>query len=201
MIAIRLTVLNRLSPAPDPPPTIGRMLSYNVADLLRSAPGSSERFDVALTALTIADELELARPVRGEVRFTHSGRSILVQGHLSTVLAERCSRCLRPAEAPLSIDFEDEALPVLDLDSGAPIDISEQPELLRLTDNHELDLEPAIRDAISLAEPIAALCRPDCPGLCETCGLDLTLEPGHRHSDDDIDPRLAVLAGIRDRLQ
>lgn len=177
------------------------MLSYNVADLLRSAPGTSERFDVALEALTIADDLELARPVLGEVRLTHSGRSILVQGHLETALTERCSRCLRPAEAPLSVDLDDEALPSLDLDSGAPLDTSEEPELLRLDDHHELDLEPAIRDAISLAEPIAPLCRPDCPGLCETCGLDLTSNPGHSHPDDDIDPRLAALAGIRERLQ
>lgn len=177
------------------------MLRYNVADLLRSAPGTSERFDVVLEAQTIADGLELARPALGEVRLTYSGRSILAQGHLDTALVERCSRCLRPAEAPLSIDLNDEAVPSLDLDTGAPLDTSEQPELLRLDDHHELDLEPAIRDAISLAEPIAPLCRPDCPGLCETCGIDLTSAPEHRHQEDDIDPRLASLAGIRERLQ
>ena len=176
------------------------MPSYNVADLLRSAPGTSHRFDVALEALTGADGLDLARPVLGEVRLTHSGRSILIQGHLDTALVERCSRCLRPAEAALSIDLNDEAVPALDLDSGAPLDTSDEPELLRLDDHHELDLEPAIRDAISLAEPIAPLCRPDCPGLCQSCGIDLTSAPGHRHPDDGIDPRLASLAGIRDRL-
>ena len=58
----------------------------------------------------------------------------------------------------------------------------------------------AIRDAISLAEPIAPLCRPDCPGLCETCGADLTDDPGHAHADDDIDPRLAPLADLRSHL-
>ena len=35
------------------------MLSYNVADLLRSAPGSSERHDVAVPTLPIADGVEL----------------------------------------------------------------------------------------------------------------------------------------------
>jgi uncharacterized protein len=81
------------------------------------------------------------------------------------------------------------------------LDPTEEPDALRLTDYHELDLEPAVRDAISLAEPIAPLCRPDCPGLCETCGVDLTSDPGHAHQDDDIDPRLAALAGLRERLQ
>lgn len=176
------------------------MLSYNVADLLRSAPGTSEHFDVALTQLPIADEVELSQPVQGHIRLTHSGRGILVRGHLDTALAERCSRCLRPAEAPVSIDLDEEALPSVDLESGLPRDSSDEPDVLRLTSHHELDLEPAIRDAISLAEPIAPLCRSDCPGLCKTCGADLASDPGHAHAADDFDPRMAGLAGLRDRL-
>ena len=89
----------------------------------------------------------------------------------------------------------------MDLETGAPVDDVEEREVLRLSDHHELDLEPAIRDALSLAEPIAPLCRTDCPGLCETCGVDLTSNPGHGHPDDDIDPRLAALADLRDQLQ
>jgi uncharacterized protein len=176
------------------------MLSYNVADLLRSAPGTSERHEFAVTSLPLVDGLTLAAPVEGHVRLTYSGRSILVQGHLHTALAERCSRCLRPARVEVRIDLEEEALPSLDLDSGVPLDSSDEPEALRLSDHHELDLAPVISDAISLVEPIAPLCRPDCPGLCERCGADLTSDPGHAHAEADGDPRLAVLAGLRDRL-
>jgi uncharacterized protein len=180
---------------------IGHMLSYNVADLLRSAPGSSERHHVEEAALELDEGLELAGPISGDIRLTHSGRSILAQGRLQTTLAEGCSRCLRPAQAHVTLDLEEEALPSIDLDSGAPIDVSQEPDRLRLSDHHELDLAPAIRDAISLAEPIAPLCRPDCPGLCEVCGVDLTDNPGHVHLDEEIDPRLADLAGIRDQLR
>jgi uncharacterized protein len=176
------------------------MLSYNVADLLRSAPGTSERFAVSESGLPLGDDLELVEPVAGEVRLTNSGRGILVQGQLRTALAEQCSRCLRPASAGIDIVLEEEALPAVDLESGAPLADDAGPDALRLSDHHELDLEPVIRDAVSLAEPIAPLCRPDCPGLCETCGLDLTDHPGHQHPDEDIDPRLATLAGLRDRL-
>jgi uncharacterized protein len=150
-------------------------------------------------ALVIAEGLALAEPVRGHVRLSQSGRGILVQGHLETALDEQCSRCLRPAVAPISLDLSEEALPSLDLETGLPLDSSDEPEAMRLNDHHELDLEPAIRDAISLAEPIAPLCRPDCPGLCRTCGQDLTSDPGHTHPQD-VDPRLAVLAGLRDQL-
>jgi uncharacterized protein len=176
------------------------MLSYNVADLLRAAPGTSEDVEVELTGLPLAEGLELARPLRGQLRLTNSGRGILVQGRLETALAERCSRCLRPAETPLTVELEEEALPSVDLETGLPVDTRDEPDVLRLTDHHELDLEPAVRDAISLAEPIAPLCRPDCPGLCEICGADLASEPRHGHPEEDIDPRLAPMAGLRDRL-
>ena len=176
------------------------MLSYNVADLLRSAPGTSERHDVAVASLPMAEGVEQAAPITGELRLTNSGRSILVQGRLSTAIIGQCSRCLRPAKARIDTTLEEEALPSVDLSSGLPLETADEPDALRLSGHHELDLEPAVRDAVSLAEPSAPLCRPDCPGLCETCGLDLTDNPGHAHPGEDIDPRMAALAGLRDQL-
>jgi len=176
------------------------MLSFNVADLLRSAPGTMRQFPVMETDLPIADDIHLSRPIEGRIDLSSTGRGILVRGHRETGIEESCSRCLRPARASVSIDLEEEALPSFDLESGVPLDTSAEPDVLRLDDHHELDLGPTVRDAISLAEPIAPLCRPDCPGLCETCGVDLASHPGHGHEDDDVDPRLASLASLRDRL-
>jgi uncharacterized protein len=177
------------------------MLRYNVADLLRSAPGTSERHHVAVATLPIAEGVDLADPVRGELRLTHTGRGILAQGTVHTALAEQCSRCLRGAKAVVHAEFEEEALPSVDLDGASLPADDDGPDGLRISDHHELDLEPVVRDAISLAEPIAPLCRPDCPGLCETCGVDLTENAGHEHPADDIDPRLAALVGIREQLK
>ena len=97
---------------------------------------------------------------------------------------------------PIDIELEEEYLPSIDLTSGRPLDTAAEPEALRLTDHHELDLEPSVRDAISLAEPIAPLDRPDCPGLCVVCGLPLD-EGVHDHPEDDIDPRLEALNAFR----
>ena len=85
------------------------MLRYNVAELLRSAPGTSERHDITGLRLPLGEGLELARPIEGRVKLTNSGRGILVQGRFASVLAERCSRCLRPAEAPITFEIEEEA--------------------------------------------------------------------------------------------
>jgi uncharacterized protein len=97
---------------------------------------------------------------------------------------------------PVEIRLQEEYLPALDLATGRPLPIDDEPDVERLTDHHELDLEPVVRDAILLAEPIAPLCEPDCPGLCVVCGLRLD-EGKHDHPEDDIDPRMEALRGFR----
>jgi uncharacterized protein len=176
------------------------MLSYNVAALLRSAPGTARTFHVSLPTLPIAEDVRLAAPVEGDVRLSRTGRSILAQGHLTTALLEPCARCLADTAASVSAEFEEEALPSIDIDTGLPVDLSEEPDALRLDDHHELDLTETVREAISLAEPLVPLCQPDCRGLCLECGADLNADPAHHHDDEDLDPRLAALRDLRDRL-
>lgn len=175
------------------------MLSYNVAALLRSVPGTVESHHVALANLDIADDIRLAGPIEGDVRLSRTGRSVLVRADLSTAMEGICGRCLTPVVTPIEVQVEEEALPSIDIDTGLPVDRDSEPDALRLDDHHELDLENSVREQISLAEPIAVLCRPDCRGLCPDCGLDLNDNPGHSHTDQPIDPRLAALAAWRNR--
>ncbi len=126
---------------------------------------------------------------------TRTNRGLLVDGHLETAIDQECSRCLKEIEYPIEIDLEEEALPSIDLLSGLPVDASDEPDVLRLNDHHELELEPVVREAIQLAEPIAPLCREDCPGLCPVCGQELS--GPHEHPDEDVDPRLEVLRDFR----
>lgn len=175
------------------------VLSYNVAALLRAAPGTTRRYPVDLAGLPIADDVHLAGPIEGEVRLAHTGRSILATADLSTAIEAHCSRCLGHVVEPISVRIEEEALPSIDIDSGRPVDPASEPDVLRLDANHELDLAQPVRDAISLAEPISVLCRSDCRGLCSVCGIDLNEDPGHGHAEEQIDPRLAGLAEWRER--
>jgi uncharacterized protein len=175
------------------------VLSYNVASLLRAAPGTARSYPVEVAELPIAADMTLAAPIEGELRLARTGRSILATAELSTAIDAHCSRCLRPVVAPISVRIEEEALPSIDIDSGLPIDQRDEPDVLRLDRNHQLDLAQPVRDAISLAEPIIVLCRPDCHGLCPVCGVDLNEQPDHDHAEDAIDPRLAGLAEWRDR--
>jgi uncharacterized protein len=171
-------------------------LAWNVAGLLTDDPGAERGFDVADNRIDLGDELRLARPIAGRVRLVRTNRGILATADLRTALDLECSRCLREVVFPVEIRFQEEYLPALDIATGRPLPTDDEPDVGRLTDHHELDLEPSVRDAILLAEPIAPLCRSDCPGLCIVCGERLD-EGIHDHPPDDIDPRLEALRGFR----
>ena len=182
--------------------TPGRALAaplvWNVAGLLSDDPGSTRDYEVAGATINLGDDLRLADPIEGHVRLARTNRGLIVTADLTTAIAAECARCLRDIEVPIQVRIEDEALPSIDIHTGAAIrpEPGEGDEPLRLTAHHELDLETAVREAIQLAEPIAPLCRPDCPGLCIVCGARLD-EGSHDHPDEDVDPRLEALKGFQ----
>jgi uncharacterized protein len=176
--------------------TVAAPLTYPLAGLLAEPPGTARTFEVHGATIPLPDELRLAGPIEGRVDIARTNRGVLVRARLETSIEGSCSRCLRDIEVPIEIALDEEALPSLDLASGAPLDRRAEPDLTRLTDHHELELGPVVGDAISLAEPIAPLCEAACPGLCPDCGE--RLGPGHvAHEETAIDPRLAALQGFR----
>jgi uncharacterized protein len=170
-------------------------LAVNVAGLLGEPAGTTHDIEISSPALDLGPDLRQSRGIRGRLRLSRTNRGLLVKGRLFTSLALVCSRCLRDLDYPVEMEIEEEALPTIDLASGMPLDTTAEPDALRLTDHHELALEEAVRDAILLTEPIAPLCREDCPGLCVICGEELGSGP-HDHPDAEIDPRLEALRGF-----
>lgn len=171
-------------------------LAWNVAGLLGEAPGADRDYAVDRVEIDLGEDLRLAEPIEGRVRFIRTNRGILATVDLHAALALECGRCLRDVALGVEVRFQEEFLPSLDLATGRPLPADDEPDVARLSDHHELDLETPVREALQLAEPIAPLCRPDCPGLCVTCGGRLD-EGTHDHPDDDIDPRLEALRGFR----
>lgn len=182
----------RASSAKSPTPLV-----WNVAGLLGDPIGSVRDYAIENVTIEPGDELRLARPIDGLVHLARTNRGLLVDAGFRTALAMECVRCLRDIEVPIEFEIQEEAVPSIDIHSGQPIAATETEEdVLRLTDHHELDLEPAVRDGILLAEPIAPLCREDCPGLCPVCGERLE-DGSHDHPDDEIDPRLEALKAFK----
>jgi uncharacterized protein len=178
-------------------PSAADALTFNISGLLAEPAGSVRDYVVFGPALNLGPDLRQSEGLEGSVRLTRTNRGVLVRARLATALEQQCSRCLQEIEWPVEIKIDEEALPIIDFESGVPLDVDEEPDVLRLNDHHELELESEIREAIQLAEPIAPLCRKDCPGLCIVCGQELASGP-HDHPDEDVDPRLEALRGFAD---
>ncbi len=181
--------------APMRPADPGGQLSFNVARLLAEGHGATRAYPVAGVILDLGDDLRQADPLEGAIHLTRTNRGLFVSGRLTASLESACSRCLRSIEVPITLEIDEEALPSVDPATGAPLDTTAEPDILRLTDHHELELGETVREAMWLAEPIAPLCRPDCPGLCPECGLEMATG-SHDHPVSDIDPRLEALRGF-----
>lgn len=117
---------------------------------------------------------------------------IRVKGSLDVSMTAECDRCLEPAGFPIATKFdlvyrpEKEARPAEDrhLDEGEA-DIG-------FYQGEGLDLKDVIREQIILALPMQRVCRPDCKGMCPTCGQNLNLaECGCRQTA--VDDRWAAL--------
>ncbi|MBP1704488.1 MAG: hypothetical protein H6Q36_227 [Chloroflexi bacterium] len=170
-------------------------LTWPLAGLLAEPPGASRDLAADGVLLDLGPDVVQDSPLSVRVHVARTNRGVIVRARLETSVAETCSRCLRPASVPLALELVEEVLPSIDLASGLPLDADAEPDAPRLSAHHELELEPIARDAIWMAEPIAPLCRPDCPGLCPICGADLASGP-HDHGEEPVDPRLQALRGF-----
>lgn len=131
-------------------------------------------------------------PLVLDMRLEAVTEGVLVTGTVTAPVRGECGRCLEPISDELSISVCE-----LFAYAGSTTDeTTERDEVHRVSGDH-LDVEPVVRDAVVLALPFQPLCRPDCGGLCPTCGQRLDdLPAGHAH--EVIDPRWAALAAFTD---
>jgi uncharacterized protein len=172
------------------------MLSYNVAALLKSESGAQRTYDVEADITGIEQDLVLTKPLTGKVRLLRTDSGILATGRLHTEACVPCRRCLEPLSVGIDIELEEEFRPSIDIFTGSAIAPADgEDDSARIDDRHILDLTEVVRQNLLLAMPTSPLCRPDCRGLCPTCGANLNEEPCSCQREEE-DPRLAVLRDL-----
>jgi uncharacterized protein len=125
-----------------------------------------------------------------DLRLESVTEGVLVTGTVTAPLTGQCARCLDPIAEEVELDVcELFAYP-----NSVTDETTEQDEIHRVQ-GEQLDMEPVVRDAVILGLPWTPLCRPDCAGLCPTCGQRLDDLPAD-HAHDVIDPRWAALAAF-----
>jgi uncharacterized protein len=108
--------------------------------------------------------------VTGRISGAGSGR-FYFSGAFKGSAAGECRRCLAEVEMPVVGDAH-----VLYAD--ADDENADEPDVYPLSDlGMALDLRPALREQWLLEATVLPLCRPDCKGLCPTCGADLNAGP------------------------
>jgi uncharacterized protein len=171
-------------------------MQCNVAQLLKQPTGTTRtyRFDERLEPVD-----GLPRRAVVSVLLTRTNRGILAQRTARVEVHCQCSRCLEEFDTQLEFNFEEEYLPTRDIATGAFLPAPEDDSAFLIDENHILDFTEAVRQYTVINTPIRVLCRPDCAGLCPTCGKNLNFG-GCDCPPEPADPRLAALASLLDRL-
>jgi uncharacterized protein len=167
--------------------------TISVADLV-GRPGAYR--DVSVSAPLGDVGTALARldgaPARLEGRLESVVEGILFTGAVAAPVALRCARCLTPLSTEIVVD-------VCEVFFAPGHDEAADDDSYRVT-GEVIDGEALVRDAVTLALPLAPLCREECRGLCPNCGRDLNAGPCDCRFEET-DPRWAPLEALRDRLE
>ena len=146
---------------------------------LRSAPGRLFRVSGQEEIPTLdwwGERLALEGPVQVKASAFYQAERVFLTLEVKGRIHRRCSRCL--AELVEEFHHKD-FLEVPVKEEGA-----------------FLELSPLIESGVRLAISPRPLCRPDCRGICPSCGADLNFEdhrPGCEALRRRPDPRLAKL--------
>ena len=161
----------------------GSMLRYQVTDLL-GHPGLSRPVGGELPLQLKVGETVVDDVAEVIAQFDSIPEGIIARGSASTVAHHVCARCLMEWDGPIEIEFTE-----LFASTGTKLD---DEDLLRVSHEGFIDLGPLVHDEVSLSLPADPLCKPDCLGLCPTCGADLNVTPCAGHGDQSSSPFAAL---------
>ncbi|MBP5303964.1 MAG: DUF177 domain-containing protein [Clostridia bacterium] len=148
--------------------------------------------------LTIEDAIDLSKlefqyfhPFKEPVRVTGTvngaGSIVILRMKMEYTFHGECSRCLKP------VSFQNE----IEAEHILVTSTEQESDDLVVVDQFMLDLDELVEDDIWMELPSKCLCRPDCQGLCSSCGKNLNDGPCGC-SGKEADPRLAALAALLD---
>lgn len=139
-------------------------LWLNARELLRQ-PGLKKPVDVSLPATDLGvDDERITGEIAVDLLATSNIDGIVVEGTITMPWRATCRRCLEEVVGTARIDVDEVYQDPTDASLGDgdafPIE------------GDQIDLVPAVREAILLELPNDVLCRDDCAGICPVCGTD-----------------------------
>ena len=138
------------------------------------------------------EEFRVVAPVRLVATVTKDAQKVRLTGRVVTTLETDCGRCLEPLTIPVDSPFDLMFLPETTNPGEGEQEVTTEDVGVSIYKDDVIDLGEVMREQFFLAQPMKPLCRPDCQGLCPTCGVNRNRETCDCKTEW-VDPRLAVL--------
>lgn len=158
---------------------------------------TDRHFEVTAAELEVQDEfLRFEAPFTADVKIGRAMQTFTVKGAVVGTVHGECGRCLAVAQAEIKTTFR-LLVQRKQADAEELEAVADEDEILVVDPGmREVDLAQAMRDAVVLDLPRRIHCRPDCKGLCSSCGADLN-QGACSCSQEKVDPRWAALADLK----
>jgi len=128
--------------------------------------------------------------VRVVARIGRISRGVYVEGHVEGVEQETCARCLehfaRPVRVEIAEPFSEDVTP-------EDASISDVAPLV----DRSIDFDVLVGELLEVDEPMAAICKDACAGICPTCGKNRNVESCACQDS----PEMTSMAGLAKFLQ
>lgn len=141
-------------------------MRVNAAELMRVS-GQTRHVgpDVAPSEVELDDErLTPGEPIVVDLLLESVNDGVVVTGRIGAPWHGVCRRCLEPLTGVAEASVEERYQRSVTDPEAFPIE------------HDQIDLAPLVRETVLLELPQAPLCRPDCAGLCDVCGVNRNVE-------------------------
>ncbi len=147
-------------------------------------------------------ECYLAENVKIKAKLKRIEHEVFFTGELQTLLQVICNRCLKSFSLPVDNKIQVHFVPqVKEPSPGSEVEIKETDIEKEVYQEDWIDLRGPVRDQVLLDLPLIRLCQKGCKGICPVCGNDFNAKQCECRNEEEIDPRLAVLKNLKDKLK
>ena len=130
-------------------------------------------------------------------------KTINIDGQIELKYHPNCDRCLSDFEYEKNVDVHMVLAPLYENsrqrveDKGSEEELAVDDLNFSYYNGDRFDLSELLREQIILSKPMKYICSDECKGLCQHCGKNFN-EGDCDCKEDEIDPRLAPLAKIKE---
>ncbi len=104
---------------------------------------------------------------------------IRIRGAVKTYIEGSCDRCLGPVGIPVEREFDLTYRPMATIAREEEIEVPRDELDVAFFTGEGIPLADVVTEQVILSLPLKVICRPECRGLCPTCGADRNREECH----------------------